>query len=153
MEDAVRPRRSDQLFDGTGIGELAVEERDATLVRLVSLTCARRVATFDDVEDALRHERVEVLHPRAPPIGAEDGDIGVLGEDVLSEVASGETGDTGDKDAHRARTLARVVPGIGWLACATAGNALYGYALDAPPDDGFLLLGSACGYDRDPPPR
>ena len=113
-----KPRLLDQriaILDGAGVGELAVEERDATLVRLVGLTRAGRITTLDDIEDALRHERVEVLHPRAPPIGAEDGDIGVLGEDVLSEVAAREPGDTGNEDAHRARTLARVVPGVGCL--------------------------------------
>src|SRR2546430_1535047 len=115
MEDAIGPRRRDQLLDRTCVGELAVEERDATLVRLVGLARACRVPTLDDIEDALRHERVEVLHSRAPPVGAEDGDIGMLGEDVLSEVAASEPGDTGDQDAHRARTLARVMPTLGCL--------------------------------------
>jgi hypothetical protein len=41
----------------------------------------------------------------------------VLGEDVLSEVAASESGDTGDEDAHLARTLARAVPSVGCLAC------------------------------------
>ena len=40
MEDPIGPRRRDQLLDRAGIGELAVEERDAPLVRLVSLTRA-----------------------------------------------------------------------------------------------------------------
>src|SRR5712664_3989166 len=96
-----------------------MQERDAALVRLVGLPRAGRVATLDDVEDALRHKRVEVFHPRAPPVRAEDGDVGVLGEDVLSEVAACESGDTGNKDAHRARTLARAVPSVGCLAYTT----------------------------------
>src|SRR5438132_3111384 len=115
MEDPIRPRRRDQLLDRARIGEFAVEKRDAPFVRLVGLPRAGRVATLDYVEDAHRHERVEVLHPRAPPVRAENGDVGVLGEDVLSEVAAREAGDAGDEDAHRAERLASIVPGLDCL--------------------------------------
>src|SRR5438093_1077426 len=103
MEDAVGPHRADELLHRAGVGELAVEEADAVFARLVALARSRGVAALDDVEDPSRHERLEVLHPRAPAVAAEDGDPGVLGEDVLGEVAAREPGDTGDEDAHRAK--------------------------------------------------
>src|SRR2546428_11404427 len=103
MEDAVGPHRADELLHGAGVGELAVEEADAVLARLVALARASGVAALDNVEDASRHQRLEGLHARAPAVGAEDRDPGVLGEDVLGEVAAREPGDTGDEDAHRAK--------------------------------------------------
>ena len=54
MEDAIGTRGRDELLDRARVGELAVQERDAALARLVGLTRARRVAAFDDVEDATR---------------------------------------------------------------------------------------------------
>src|SRR5437868_3352613 len=44
----------------------------------------------------------------------------MLREDVFREMASGEPGDPGDQDAHRARTLASDVPGLGCLASVPA---------------------------------
>src|SRR5438552_17704926 len=140
MEDPIRPRRRDQLLDSARIGELAVEECDAALVGLVGLPRAGRVATLDDIEDGHRHERVEVLHPRAPPVRAEDGDVGVLGEDVLSEVAAREPGDTGDENAHWAPRLARAMPLVGCLA-STPEDGRESYPL---VERRALLLNLAC---------
>src|SRR5207247_4790023 len=75
------------------------------------------VPPLDDIEDAARDERVEVLHSGAPAVRAEDGDVGMLGEDVFGEVAAREAGDSGDQDAHWAPTLARAVPLVGRLVC------------------------------------
>src|SRR2546428_3206540 len=110
MEEAVGPYRAEGLLHWAGVGELAVEEADAVFARLVALARPCGVAALDDVEDPFRHERLEVLHARAPAVGAEDGDPGVLGEDVFGEVAAREPGDTGDQDPHSRETLARAVP-------------------------------------------
>src|SRR5437899_3841092 len=110
MEDAVGTHRADELLHRAGVRELAVEEADAILARLVALARSRGVAALDDVEHAFGGEHVEVLHARAPAVGAEDGDPGVLGEDVFGEVAAREPGDTGDQDPHSRETLPRAVP-------------------------------------------
>src|SRR2546428_13456601 len=110
MEEAVGPYRAEGLLHWAGVGELAVEEADAVFARLVALARPCGVAALDDIEDPSRHERLEVLHARAPAVGAEDGDPGVLGEDVFGEVAAREPGDTGDEDPHSRETLARAVP-------------------------------------------
>src|SRR2546425_11028971 len=83
VEDAVGPHRADELLHCAGVGELAVEEADAVFARLVALARSRGVAALDDVEHTFRHEGLEVLHSRAPAVGAEDGDPRVLGEDVF----------------------------------------------------------------------
>src|SRR5439155_6751438 len=67
VEDALRLNRRDELLDRAGIRELAVEQRDAALVRVVAQRRARRVAALDEVELALREDVLEILHPRSPP--------------------------------------------------------------------------------------
>src|SRR5438552_3619418 len=52
MEDAVGTHRADELLHRAGVGELAVEEADAVLARLVALARPRGVAALDDVEHA-----------------------------------------------------------------------------------------------------
>src|SRR2546426_8815993 len=111
MEDAVRADRADELLHRPRVGELAVEERHAARARRVGLTRAGGVAALDDVEDALRGERVEVFHTRAPAVRAEDRDVRVLGEYVLRQVTAGESGDTGDQDAHRSKRSKRRTAG------------------------------------------
>ena len=103
VEDAVRAQGRDELLDRAGVGELAVEERDAALPGLVGLAGARGVAAFDDVEDPAGGELLEVFHARAPAVGPVDRDLGVLGEDVFGEVAAREARDPGDQHPHRAQ--------------------------------------------------
>src|SRR5436853_7268492 len=116
MEDAVGHAAPDELLDRARVGKLAVEKAHAAFARLVGLTGAGRVPALDRIEHAARSERLEVLHPRAPPVRAEHGDVGVLGEDVFSEVAAGKARDPGDQDAHRPQSLAITVPGLAWLS-------------------------------------
>src|SRR5256712_13473293 len=95
MEEAVGPYRADELLHGAGVGELAVEEADAVFARLVALARSHGVAALDDIEDPSRHERLEVLHARAPAVGAEDGDPGGLGEEGFGGVAAPEPREAG----------------------------------------------------------
>ena len=103
MKGPIGKHSVDELLDGAGVGELAVEQRDAALAGLVALARAGREAALDDVEHAPQRERFEVLHARPPAVSAEDGDVRVIREDVFGKVAPGEAGDTGDQDAHRAK--------------------------------------------------
>src|SRR5207245_9226840 len=97
VEDPIGKDSVDELLDGAGVGELAVEERDAALASLVALARAGREAALDNVEHAPQRERFEVLHARAPAVSAEDGDVRVIREDGFGKVASGETRHSGDQ--------------------------------------------------------
>src|SRR5688572_24381038 len=110
MEDAVRLDGPDEVVDGAGVGELAVEERDPALLRLVAQPALVAEAPLDEVDLAGAPEVLEILHARAPAHGPVDRDVGMLGEEVLGKVASGKASDAGDEDAHQVGNLASSLP-------------------------------------------
>src|SRR5258706_4038810 len=118
MEDPLRLDRRDELLDRAGVGQLAVQQRDSSALALVAQAGARRIAALDEVDLLLSGEVLEVLHARAPPVRAVDGDVGVVGEDVFGKVASGEAGDAGDQDPHSATTIAIAMPVL--VACRSS---------------------------------
>src|SRR5256885_604350 len=108
------------MLDCAGVGELAIEEREPALLLLVTEGLPVAVASLDDVHLLGATQGLEVLHPRAPAECAVDGDIGVLGEEILGEVTSGHAGDAGDQNAHCGVRIARAMPRLGRPAGPTS---------------------------------
>src|SRR5688572_21193912 len=101
MEYPLRLDRRDELLDRTGIGELAVQERDTSAPPVIAERPTGGVPALDHLHLVLSGESLEILGTRTPSIRRVDRDVGVIGEDVFSEVTAGEAGDTRDQDPHR----------------------------------------------------
>jgi len=103
VKDPLRLHGRDQVLDRAGVGQLAIEEGDPTFLPLVTEGLPVAVASFDDVDLLGAAERLQVLHARTPPERPVDGDIGMLGKEILGKVTSGHAGDAGNEDAHWAK--------------------------------------------------